>query len=162
MKKHHLSLHVRMSSIPRSEAAAMLTNTNDLVVWWLQAETHTHMMTQCLVSSGSDMYLHFSGENLHFSCHMPRLTSVHVDIFSILKFSERRTERHACAIHWDTQLNEEDAEQIFPQVDKSWHRHRCIWQIPRFCACLNVSQMVVNSEAWRDASLCEEAIGEEH
>lgn len=58
--------------------------------------------------------------------------------------------------------NEDDAEQIFPQVDKSWHRHRCIWQIPCFCACLNVSQMVVNSEAWRGASLCVEAIGEEH
>lgn len=61
-----------------------------------------------------------------------------------------------------TRADEEDAEQIFPQVDKSWHRHRCIWQIPRFCACLNASQMVVNSEAWRDASLCVEAIDEEH
>lgn len=61
----------------------------------------THMMAQCLLSSGSDMYLHFSTENLHFICHMSRLTSVHVNIFSILKFGDAH-KRHACAIHWDT------------------------------------------------------------
>lgn len=31
-----------------------------------------------------------------------------------------------------------------------------------FCARLNVSQMVVNSEAWRAALLCVEAIYKEH
>lgn len=40
-------------------------------------------------------------ENLHFICHMPRLTSIHVNIFSIFKFWDMH-KRHACAIHWDT------------------------------------------------------------
>lgn len=33
---------------------------------------------------------------------------------------------------WDTPGHKragEDTEQIFPQFEKSWHRHRCIWQI---------------------------------
>lgn len=56
------------------------------------------MMSQCLLLS--DKYLHFSAGNLHFICHMPRLTSVHVNIFSMLKFGDMH-KRHACAIHWD-------------------------------------------------------------
>lgn len=97
-----------------------------------------------------------------------QLLHVEVNLCSCQHFPQARSletahKRHAGAIHNEGHKpNEDDAEQIFPQVDKSWHRHRCIWQIPRFCACLNVSQMVVNSEAWRGASLCVEAIGEEH
>lgn len=41
-------------------------------------------------------------KNLHFVCHMPRLTSVHVNIFSILKSGDMH-KRHACAMHRDTQ-----------------------------------------------------------
>lgn len=100
-------------------------------------------------------------KNLHFICLMLRLTSVHVNISPSLEAWRPRT-KDMPARYAGTQPYEDDTEQIFPQVDKSWHRHRCIWQIPRFCACLNVSQMVVNSEAWRGASLCVEAIGEEH
>lgn len=72
-----------------------------LVSVWRGAHTHTNPMAQCLLSSGSDMYLHFSTENLHFICHMPRLTSVHVNIFSVLKFGDMH-KRHGCEIHWDT------------------------------------------------------------
>lgn len=49
----------------------------------------------------SDEHLRLSTENLHFVRHMPRLTSVRVNIFSILKLGDMH-KRHACVIHRDT------------------------------------------------------------
>lgn len=83
--------------VSKSKPAVLLMNCDDLGVQWLQGDAH--MMAQCLLLS--DKYLHFSSENLHFICHMSRLTSVHVNIFSILKSGDMH-KRHACAIHRDT------------------------------------------------------------
>ncbi len=78
--------------VSKSKAAVLLINPDDFLYG------DAHMMAQCLLLC--DEYLHFSYENLHFISHMPRLTSVRVNIFSILRLGDIH-KRHACAIHWD-------------------------------------------------------------
>lgn len=74
-------------------------------------------MAQCLLSS--DTYLHFSADkNLLFICLMLRLTSVHVNISPNLEAWRPRT-KDMPARYAGTPPNEDDTEQIFPQVDKS-------------------------------------------
>lgn len=153
-KTHRFSLYVKLE-VSKSKPAVLLMNPGDFGV----VRRGTHDASVSPVIWYVSTFLH--RKNLHFIRHMSRLTSVHVNNSPNLEAWRPRT-KDMPARCGGTQPNEDDAEQIFPQVDKSWHRHRCIWQIPCFCACLNVSQMVVNSEAWRGASLCVEAIGEEH
>lgn len=155
--KHYFFPLVKLE-VSTSRPAAMLMNPGDSGA----VRRGAHDVSVSPVIWYVSAFLHRKKENPTF-----QPPHVEVNLCSCQHFLQRlkpgdraqKTRRRDTEGH---KPNEDDAEQIFPQVDKSWHRHRCIWQIPRFCACLNVSQMVVNSEAWRGASLCVEAIGEEH
>lgn len=127
-KNNWLSFYVRLkTSAPKSEPAVLLMNPDDFGDL-VAARRGTH--------DGSVSPVIWFWYVSIFLCRIPtfHLPHAEVNLCSCRHFLRleiwRRATKDMPLRYAGTQPNEDEAEQIFPQVDKSWHRHRCIWQIP--------------------------------